>query len=481
MRALAINLVLAWFWLAVPGIGISAQAAPISQASHAPAAVLVVTGSSILSLSADTLAARAFTLDAALRAALAQHPSLAVAVAAVDRASAGLAEATAARLPTLAADGSFMRFGAPMVTAPLHGFDPFAPPAFDRTLMQGGLSLGYTLFDGGARGARIARAEALTEAGDAGASGARQVLLGDVVRAYLRVITTGEVLEANGRRLEALEEERGRAAQLLERGKAARVLVLRAEAALATARAEWYAARGERDLAVGELARLTGVDPARLAPHALTPVRHLADSAAPLDHAALLERALASNPELARLQRQVDAAEATRAEARALWLPRLQVAGRYAEYASALGREQGEWQGGVQLSLPLFTGGARNAVGARAAAEVRSARGQLSLARLNLAAALERALAAVETEHARAEALRAGAQQADEVVRIERLALEAGAGVQTDYLTAEAELLRVRAAWSAARAAEIGARVELARIVGELSIDWLQQNLESAR
>jgi outer membrane protein TolC len=59
------------------------------------------------------------------------------------------------------------------------------------------------------------------------------------------------------------------------------------------------------------------------------------------------------------------------------------------------------------------------------------------------------------------------------------LALDAGAGVQTDYLTAEAELLQVRAAWSAARGAEIGAYVELARIVGELSLEWLERNLES--
>lgn len=489
----------------------------------------------------DTTPATPLTLATALRAALAHHPSIAAADAMVDRAAAGLGEASAARLPSLALDGSFMHFGAPMVTAPLHGFNPLAPPTFDRTLAQGGISLGYTIYDGGARGARLARAEALTGAGEAGAASARQALLGDVVRAYLHVLTTAEVLEANMRRVGALEEERNRAAQLLERGTAARVFVLRAEAAVAAARADWHAARGELDLAVGDLARLTGLEPARIAPAMLIPIR-LAGAAAPaashteshaasnhtpihhatitsnpashpraaaepaatpaatsqhatppppaappsptasrrkLDRAPLLERALAANPELTRLRRQVAAAEATRAEARSLWFPTFQAVGRYAEYASALGREQGEWQGGLQLSFPLFTGGARQAAGARADAEIRSARAQLALARLTIAAALDRAVAAVETEQARAEALHAATIQAAEVVRIERLALDAGAGVQTDYLAAEAELLRVRAARSAARAAELGARVELARITGELSMEWLEHNLES--
>lgn len=486
-------------------------AAPSADSPATSPPAVAPAGRHTLGAPRDTTPTTPLTLGAALRAALAHHPRMAAADAVLDGAAAGLGEAAAARLPSLGMDGTFMRYGEPMVTAPLHGFNPLAPPAFDRTLLQGGISLGYTIYDGGARSARVARAEALTGAGEAGVVGARQALIGDVVRAYLRVLTAGEVLEGNEKRVRALEEERGRAAQLLERGTAARVLVLRAEAALGAARAEWHAARGELDLAVGELSRLTGLDASRIEPASLIPVRlagaahgsatapnapastAATTSATPatpaatpssttmqpsLDRAALLARALAANPEITRLQRHVAAAEATRAEARSLWFPTIQAVGRYAEYASGLGREQGEWQGGIQFSLPLFTGGARQAAGARADAELRSARARLALARLELAASLDRAIAAVETERARADALRAAAEQAEEVVRIERLALDAGAGVQTDYLAAEAELLRVRAAWSAARAAEIAARVELARITGELSIEWLEQNLE---
>lgn len=421
----------------------------------------------------DTISAVPLSLTSALALALERHPSLALADAAVASAEAGLVEASAARLPVLSTDGSFMRFAEPMVTAPLHGFNPASPPAFDRTLVQGGISLSYTLFDGGARNSRLARAEAMTGAGEAGVAEARASLLAEVVRAYLRAQTTAEVVEASARRLVALEEERDRAAQLLERGTAARVQVLRAESALGAARAEWHAARGEHEVARGELARLTGLEAVTL-----VPIRFMGTSVDDVARDALLERALAASPEILRLRRLVAAAEAARGEARSLWYPSVQVVGRWAEYASGLGREQGEWQGGLQFSFPLFTGGARRAAGERAAAESRSARARLELARLAVGRALDGALAAVETEAARAEALRTAVEQAEEVVRIERLALTAGAGVQTDYLAAEAELLRVRAAWSAARAAEVVARVELARILGDLTVEWVEQNLE---
>ena len=70
-------------------------------------------------------------------------------------------------------------------------------------------------------------------------------------------------------------------------------------------------------------------------------------------------------------------------------------------------------------------------------------------------------------------------EQSAEVARIERLTLDVGSGTQTDYLDAEAKLLSARASLIEARHAEISARVELARITGELSRDWLGRTVEA--
>jgi outer membrane protein TolC len=94
---------------------------------------------------------------------------------------------------------------------------------------------------------------------------------------------------------------------------------------------------------------------------------------------------------------------------------------------------------------------------------------------------VDRALNAALQARARVAAMARAERHQAEVVRIEKLSLEAGLGTQTDYLRAEAELLRARSALVEARHGEILARIELARVLGELTPDWLAENLEVGR
>jgi outer membrane protein len=406
-----------------------------------------------------------------------RHPAAAGARAAVTRAESGVQEFAAARLPVVSTDASFTRYHLPMIVAPLHGLNFVRPPEFDRSLIQAHVGASYTLFDGGARGARIERAEALVAAAEASEAGVRSTLLVDGVRAYLRVLTAREVYSAQQRRVNALSSERTRADQIFREGRAARLLLTRAEAALSSAGADATTGRAEVDAAERDLSRLTHLELTRIQHDSLRPVR-LAALALPAREDALT-RARESNAELLRLRRQLAATERGRAEARALWLPRVNLNGRYVEFASLDGANDPEWQAGAFLSYPLFTGGARAAAADRANAEIALARAELNTAELRVAEAVDRAFSAFETARARADALRAAVTQAEEVARIERLALDAGSGVQSDYISAEAELLRVRAALTEATYAQVLARVELARITGEISADWIVRNLES--
>jgi outer membrane protein TolC len=78
-------------------------------------------------------------------------------------------------------------------------------------------------------------------------------------------------------------------------------------------------------------------------------------------------------------------------------------------------------------------------------------------------------------------ALARAEQHQTEVARIELLSLEAGAGTQTDYLRAEADLARARSLLVEAQHTEIAAWVEVARVVGELTPEWLARTVEAAR
>jgi outer membrane protein TolC len=421
------------------------------------------------------------TLSEAVTLARETHPSLGAARAGEDAASAALGQAKSRWWPQLGSQAGVARYQEPMIVAPIHGFtqDQFEHIEFQRTLIQGNASLTWTVFDGGARVNGIRGARAGAAGATAGRAATEMVLTAQVTRAYLGVLTASGVLAAQGQRIGALQAERRRVDQLLTEGQAAQVELLRVDAALAEAEAQQVASRTRLDLAERELARLVGIAPGASRFERLLPVR-LSGRATLEDRAVLAEQAKSNNPELERSRQNVQAAEASHRVARAAWIPAVNLGGAYQLFSSDAWNTTTEWNVGIAVSYPLFTGGARsNAVG-RAGAEARLAREESRLAELGVEEGVDRALNAVLETRALVSALRRAVQLQTEVARIEQLSLDAGAGTQTDYLRAEADLARARSLLVEAEHAEIAARVELARVVGELTTEWLNRNVETS-
>lgn len=419
------------------------------------------------------------SLPDAVRRALDHDPVLGASMAAGDAANAGVREARARWFPVVALTGSAMQYQEPMVATPIHGFDPDRIPPFDETLFQAGLTLQYTLFDGGARGARVRGARARSDAAVAAVDEAAQALVTRAVRGYLAVLSARQVLDAHHRRLTALDAELARVRLRRDAGKAADVEVLRVEAALATARAEQVHAVATLEVAERELGRLVDLPPDRVRAPQLAPVE-MTESALP-SREELLDRAMAASPALERARREHAAAVAGRAVAGAARWPSLDLVGAYVDRGGLDTEHQLEWNVGVQLSYPLFTGGAVSGAAARADAESRAAAQRVRAVEQQLAGDVDRALAAVEEAGARVASLETAAARFAEVVRIELLRLDAGSGTQTDYLSAEADLLAARAALAEARHGAIAARVDLAHVIGALDLEWVNQLVESSQ
>lgn len=444
---------------------------PIRQGAWAAGAVLLLGLSPTLPRSPG-LAGQALTLAEAADSALATHPAAAAARAHVDGADAGARAARSRRMPSVGLEANLTRFEEPMVVAPFHSLDFSDPPTFDRTLVQGRLGLSYTVFDGGARGAHIRAASASVGAARADMASTRMELLEGVTAAYLGVLATRAVLDAAQRQVRALQAERDRAQRHFEEGTAPRVAILRAEAALQDARAEVAGTTARVDLAERNLARLTGLPLDAVRERTLTDVT-LGPSG--------VESARATDPRVLRARRVVDAAGARVAAERAGWLPGLDATGGLLDFGTLDGGHVTEWQAGLKLSWPVFTGGARGAAVRRAEAEHTAAREALRLAEMESARATDEARSALLASTARAEALEASVAQWTEVARIEVLSLEEGAGVQRDYLRAEAGLFRARAAHARARYDAVQARVALARAGGFLDRNWMDEALEIRR
>ncbi|MEW5875899.1 MAG: TolC family protein [Candidatus Zixiibacteriota bacterium] len=417
------------------------------------------------------------TLEASVARALDQHPSMNLARAQFDQAGASRREAMAAWFPTLSASGSVMRYQEPSLVAPLHGFSLTNVPRFDETLLRGSLDLRWTIFDGGARAGRVRQSRRLLDAASGSNDRARQALMADVVAAYLRIIAEREILAAHDARIASFESQVDQTRQRREVGRAAEVEVLRLDAALASAKADQVNHQMALRTAENDLARLIGSDTLLASAAGLVPVNLLVTPTP--DREAVVSAMRQSNPDLLVARSQMQAAEAARAVVRGSRWPELKATASYLDYGDSEGEHTTEWNAGVMLSWPLFTGGAISGAVARADAAARAARESVQLKDIEVRAAADRALAAIDEADARVGALQGAVASQSEVVRIERLSLDAGSGTQTDYLAAEAELLKAQAGLIEARHAAINARVALARLIGTLDEEWIHSNLEN--
>ncbi|MFI5279358.1 MAG: TolC family protein [Gemmatimonadales bacterium] len=429
------------------------------------------------------------TMTDAVNRALGRYPSVAAARAAQLGANADIRQAQAQRLPRIALDASATQNQLPGLVYPLHGLPtgPTSPqPVFDKTLYQGSALLNWTFFDFGARGARADASRALAGAADAALSSAQENLTARTANAYLRVLTARGVLAAQDQRLAALDAETARTRRLLAEGKAARVEVLRAEATLARARADRSGTAGQLDVAEHELAQLAGM-PYDDVTRAALPGEVLADTSDPAPlvtgaaRIALAEQAQAANTDVLEVRRRAQAAEAVSASARATRLPELRLQAGIVDRGAPGDPQKAEWQAGLGVSYPLYTGGSRAGQIDRAAADARGAAEQVRLAELAAASSVDRAVASVIESRARVLALKSAVETSDAVVQVERTSLDVGSGTQTDYLDALSQLFQARSSLIEAAHAEIAAHIELARVTGALSPDWLAQHLESTR
>jgi len=414
------------------------------------------------------------TLADAAQRALEQHPSVAAARAGRDAAAAAVGEARAPLFPHLTSSFGATEYALPNIVYPLSGLDLHNLPLFDRTLSQAAFSLGYTLFDFGGRTSQVRLAQAQERKAEAALDATSAALVSRVANAYLRILTTRGILDAEERQLAALQAEADRTAQLEAQGKAAHVEVLRLAAQVSRSRADEVSTRAQLDVAERDLAQLVAfpVDAVR---RLLTPVR-LTDTTL-ADRATLAASAERNSPDVAQALRTSEAARAGVGVARASLLPQLQLSAAYLENGHSLSGYRPYWNAGLQLTYPIFMGGSRTSAIRQNEATARAANEQLRDARQVAEQSVDAALATLTAAHATVDALVTAVTQSEEVERIRRLSLVVGSGTETDYLDAEAQLLSNRASLVQARNAEIAARVELARVTGELSVGWLTQAL----
>jgi outer membrane protein TolC len=412
------------------------------------------------------------TLSEAVAAAMQNFPAVAVSTEEARAARAVIDESRAARRPALTLGANATHYSDPALATPIHGFDFRNPPEFDTTLLQSALTASYSIYDAGARDARVEEATHLAESADAAIDVARQQAAARAAAAYATALGRAEIVAAHRTRISALDAELRRVRLLREVGRAPQVEIFRVEAALAAAEAERSDSAAALDAAERTLARITALPLDRTRAENLVP---LSESSLALPAIAELESDADDAPLLRQARSRAAAQEATIDFARSGRRPQLTAQAQELFFATDDDYLTDEWNVALQLRFNVFDGGATKARIARATAASRAAAEQVRTAGVETGMALDRALAELQQSRAVVSSLAGAVEKFEEVARVEKLRLDNGAGTQTDYLRAEGDLVLARANLAAARYRAVAARVELARISGVLGPDWVEQ------
>jgi len=411
------------------------------------------------------LPAHALALGEAVELALCRNPATRAAWAAAHQQAAELGVAEASYLPSISATGSENWVRGPRYVA---GSSGFMLDAESLRTADAALNLSLTLFDFGARHARVTSARHLLEAAAAGANSASQQVVLGAVEAYYGVVAAQGALEAASKAEAAAAHSRDVARGRRDAGVATRADLLQAETAYDQAVLNRVQSAGMLKGAQGTLAVTIGA-PAD---------RELALSAEPVPAevpalsarvADLMAEAARQRPDLAAAEAARAAADADLSAARASTRPVITL-GAARNFVQSPGAANQNYNTlALSVSIPIFTGldatyrvRAAEAALAERSATAEQVRLQVSLDVWNAYAALDSA-----GQQLRATSALLASARENEEVALGRY--QAGVGTIVDVLTAQSAAAAARQQRIAAEQAWQVARAQLALSLGRLT------------
>ncbi|MCG8470076.1 MAG: TolC family protein [Gemmatimonadetes bacterium] len=332
-------------------------------------------------------------LDTALRIALERSPQIATARAQAGAAGADRRAAWGAFLPTAAADLSLARSDFTRTT--FEGEEGISetlpePLTSGNQNASQGFRLSWTLFDQGRRFTTLSQEGSNVRAAQRQLDDRRAAVVAATGRAFYDALRSQRLLDLGRRQIADRELELDIAQRRYAIAAVERIDVLAAESNLLDARVGLLRNQRQTDAALRTLAVELGLDPDDGLGTSLRDVATL--PAGEADATALVERALASDPELLQLDAQRAAASAALMGARAGYLPRITANiswGRSQTFG--LGEsffqfdpQDNSRQFSISASWNIFDGFAREQQTARASAQRRQAEEDLRRRRLEI-------------------------------------------------------------------------------------------------
>jgi outer membrane protein len=447
--------------------------------SHRALKVAAVSGLAVVL--AGSGVARAETLLDAIDLAYKTNPQLQAQRAALRSLDETYVQAEATLRPTLSGGGGYSFTHLSENTESLG-----APGAFETNARTASVTLSAPVYTGGAA------TRAIQAAGRDVLQGRQQLraieaqVMTQVVTAYMDVIRDTEALRINVENLKVLQRQLQETSAEFDVGEVTKTDLAQAEARLATAQSNVSQSQSQLEISRANYAQAVGQAPGDLAPPPILPgVPPTFDSA--------LDVGQKENPNLLAAQYGEEATHMRVAEARAAYRPTAQISASYQfQYepitlsesngfggfvAIPLNPYQRTYQAGVQVTVPLFSGGQRGSRVRQALANDNQAMYTIEGQRRSVLQEISQFWAAMVSDHAQTLANEQAVKAAAVAAEGQRQEAQVGLRTTIDVLNAEEEQRTAELQLVVSRHDEYVAAANLLADMGRLEIRYLNADL----
>ncbi|MFN2644876.1 MAG: efflux transporter outer membrane subunit [Burkholderiales bacterium] len=396
----------------------------------------------------------------------ARNADLAIAAARVDEARAIVADARGAQLPTVNAQAGAFRQQISQRTAT-------AFPGFPREYSdyRAALNVSWEVDLFGRLRAGVEAARADLAASEAAREGVRLALAAQVAKSYFALRAFDEQVELTRRNVQLREDALGLQRKRFAGGVISEFDLRQLEAEAAAVRAQLPPLERQRDAEEAALAVLLGRTPRQIYEDAVARTMRFDEAPGPVAlPSGLPSELLLRRPDLVQAERELAAANARIAAARADMFPSIVLTGFAGRESAALSNlfssPAGIWQLAAAITQPIFAGGRLEARTDVARAQERQALGQYQKTIQSAFSEVRTALSAQSRSRESYDVESTRATALADTVRLARLRYQNGVASQLDVIDAERGLLAAQSARIEALRAQRAAIADLFRALG---------------
>ena len=330
---------------------------------------------------------------------------------------------------------------------------------------QTSLKLSVPVYNGGKIRAMRDQAQALLLAAQSGDQAARQQIIMQVVQAYAGIDAADAFVKVTRQAIEAAQSYRDLSKKMFAQGVVSKSDLLKAEVNLGDVTLRHQQALDQRANALDALRIVTGVP----ASESLQINQQVAIAPVDMSLTQAREAALAHNPQMTAIGRQIDAAQAGVTAARSVYKPQFNLMAQQDWNSSTLGLKNDSYTVGGVLSWQVLDFGARAGQVDRAVAGLSQAQAQQQVAGNQLANQVGEIWRAATLAEQRLAVKKLAISQSEEATRLENLRYAQGLSTMTNLLQTQAELDKARAEYVSAQFEVITQRAALLLATGSLT------------